>query len=361
MFKNPFNWWKRRVVPCNTPVFASESPSNSSLRASHEYVNINFDSSIRDRDRTALVDDLSSLEKLSFLPLPNGKSVNSYSKFDLNNFSLNFNNMLNDIGKLPIEYFDVILYDFCRETLNKDLDKNCIKLIKKLHHIYRLQSSAMDLKEAEAVLLNENLQVITEKNPNAINDYNLVKEALKILSSIAIKWGFIRIEDYLYRLVGNGANVCMLDLKEINSEIFSAESIWLAINLPKEPLCNLADDQLMQNSQTLISQLPELIGALVALNKDCDFSTTPSIAGLVASKNSEVEVLTGISPDYNANIVDYAQLKLKHGVFKCFNKNKFRDAVNNLYKKLKEFESVFRHFEYGLISNLVTITQNNET
>lgn len=234
------------------------------------------------------------------------------------------------------------------------------KCIENIHHIFRLKSIEDTLSYSQRNSLNVNLDVILNNNPRAYNEYELFGETLKFVSALAVKWGIINIDNYAYRLTGRGLNVKLLDLHELNKDIFTMETLWLSLMIHREPLCKIVDDQIIQFSYILNDLSCRLINQFLSLNQNSEFNEVESIAALVASKKPEVSKFTGIEPNFDVEIVEYQSLKLNRGIFSMCSSKKELKFINTIKGMLVDFEDVYRQFERSLMTNLLMAFQGNQ-
>ncbi|CAG9330925.1 unnamed protein product [Blepharisma stoltei] len=297
-----------------------------------------------------------------FARLEDVKAFNIRPRFDSAAITEAIETKIQEIKNTPLDYYEIVLYELCKK-FNLELSSSCLssKSISKIHHVYRLKSMEDELSISQRNSLNANLEAILDSHPRTYNEYILFAETLKFISAMAIKWGIVSIDNYAYRVTGRGLNVKLLDLKEINNDIFTMETLWLALMVYREPLSKIADDQVNQYAMLLNDTICKLVNEFLSLNRNCDFEAVKSIAGLVASKNPEVTKYTGVEPDYNSTLVEYQRLKLKRGVWSlCLSKNDV-NLIKSIKELLTDFEIVYRQFERSLMTNLLMAFHGNNS
>ncbi|CAG9318394.1 unnamed protein product [Blepharisma stoltei] len=287
------------------------------------------------------------------------KNINIHPRFDSSLFEIY--QKIETIKDAPIEYYESILYDLCRrfnvELFSNQLTTKCVEIF---HHIYRLKSEECDLSTVELNQLNHHFEDVLNAHPKALQEYELFKDTLNLISALGIKWGVVNLNNFSYRLTGRSLNIKLLDLQELNSNVFTCEAIWIATMVKQEPFLRIADDQIVQLSLLLIQITTKLINSLLSLNQNIDFNNVASIAGLVTSKNPKAVKFTGIEPDFQADVVPYQRLKLKRGILSFCNKDQDLKAAREIKSLIEDFESVYRQFEQTLMINILIMSKNTK-
>lgn len=67
--------------------------------------------------------------------------------------------------------------------------------------------------------------------PNAMAEYNLWIEALKLISAICIKYKVASLGSFSYRQDNLEKNCKLIDFEEINRDVFTLETLWLSTSV----------------------------------------------------------------------------------------------------------------------------------
>jgi len=128
--------------------------------------------------------------------------------------------------------------------------------------------------------------------------------------------------------------------------------------IKQDPFVKIADDQIAQYAYLLLQVVTKLVNSILSLNQHCNLNNTPTIAGLVASKNPKVTKFSGIEPNYDAEVVAYQRLKLKRGLLSFCVKDRDLKTIKEIKGLLEDFENVYRQFEQSLMVNILGMSKH---
>lgn len=243
---------------------------------------------------------------------------------------------------------------FNLELFSKKISLRPVELF---HHIYRLKEQEEKLSQFEIQTLNSNLDETISALPKIFKEYELLKDTLSLISSLAVKWNAVNVNNYAFRMSGRTMNIKVLDLKELNSDLFTVETIWLATMIKEEPFSKIIDDQVAQYGYLLCQITPKLINSILSLNQHCNMTETTSIAGLVAAKKPKVARFSGVDPDYESEVVAYQRMKLKRGFLSFCIRDRDLKNVKEIKNMIEDFENVYRNFEESLMICILSMSK----
>lgn len=124
--------------------------------------------------------------------------------------------------------------------------------------------------------------------------------------------------------------------------------------MSKAPLSYIASDTALQFGYLMKKEFEKLVYLLVKSNAHCPFGEVSSIRGIVAAKCLKGRRTNKILPNESGLNVKYQELRLKRGIFRCFDRNSARKTAQAIRQAIKDFDAVYRAFEKSLIASLIS-------
>ncbi|CAG9314576.1 unnamed protein product [Blepharisma stoltei] len=279
-------------------------------------------------------------------------------RFDSATLNSALGRKIQEIKVTPIEVYEIELYDICRRFYKQEsrhkISNKCILYV---HHIYRLKSQEIELNEDDSRVTNQSLENLMSCHPRYWGDYSFYKETLALVSILAVKWKIVTLDNYNYRLKGRGLNIKLLDLNEMNSDMFTMETLWWANNIKTHPWVHAVGDELLQVAELLIKISPRILNELISCNQNCDFEAFPSISPFLAVKKPAIVKYTKVKPDFNINVMTYQRLKIKNRIFSLCLKDDESLKLKSIYGMIADFEMAYRKFEQDLMVFIIKTYQ----
>jgi hypothetical protein len=207
----------------------------------------------------------------------------------------------------------------------------------------------------EVGILNMNIERVLECDSRSLMEYKLYVEVTALASALSIRWGVAQFENYRYRYSSRVSNVKMLSLQNLNEDVYTVEGLWLSVAIKYSPLKESVDDNVLQYAQLLRTTMDDVVRALLHLNVEADFVTTPSIEGYLAAKYPGVTAHKNWEPDFLAVPGSYHDLSQPEGfIANCFKSD--HQKINQQLKRLfEDLDMCYRSFERALISCLLVV------
>jgi hypothetical protein len=265
-----------------------------------------------------------------------------------------FDSMVAEVKLKLLEEYEVMLYDLCRDysvNLNcKDLD---MQSIASLHHLVQLNRSKNVLSYQQASTLEARIEDVLLGNTSALAEYELVKSAMELMSSLVIKWGLVQMDLYNYRVIGRCLNVRLLDLAAMNKQLMTLDTVWFIFTINDPPLSALIDEATRQYARVLYRQLLSVLNYLLAANSIADFDSNPTIEKAVAANSKIYARKLEVEFEPEDKLVPYQKLTKPSGMMLFCKKKPDELMMINLKQQIADFELAFRTFEKSLISRLL--------
>jgi hypothetical protein len=74
--------------------------------------------------------------------------------------------------------------------------------------------------------LNNELSEYLGERPTIFDEYRLTENIVELIDALMIKWRLAEPDTYLYRTSGRTLNVKMLNLRTLNRQFITMETLW---------------------------------------------------------------------------------------------------------------------------------------
>jgi hypothetical protein len=252
----------------------------------------------------------------------------------------------------PIQVSEVALYRITKDYRSHfEGAELTIGHLASIHHIYKLQQMEPELAPDEISTFNLNLHQVLSRDPNIQLEHKLYFDIAALVSSLSVKWGIVKFKRFSYRYASRVADVKLLDMSKLNEDVYTVETLWLAVMLSYSPLNHIVDRNVIQYGEVLRRAMDDVIGAIVQLNSEADFERTPSLEPLYAAKYPKIAELHNWEADPTADEpTKYHTLSQAEGVIaKCFC-GRHQKVNNQLKSIIAIFDKSYRTFERELIA-----------
>ena len=264
-----------------------------------------------------------------------------------------FGKTLRLLAQTPIEYFEAQLYDLTKlhqvQLLGRPVSLDAID---RIHHIVKLKEVEENLSPDRQYALNCNLERVINDYPAALEEYKLVAKLLNVLSGLVVKWDILLPDNYQYRIRGRTMVIRILDLEEISKSVFSIDTLWLATMIHVRPFSRMLEESVRQYAVVLIDEFAKLLNHMLSLNP-IDLKQPNNVGGYLAARVPALRLLMHMQPDYVVEQVRYQKLSLPTGIFRRCAKERNSEGVEQLRKKLVDFEMLYRAFEIEVVRSLL--------
>jgi hypothetical protein len=298
------------------------------------------------------------------VPFRANVSKETSSKFDINprfcsdDLQHQLSDRFNYAMQEPTELLDAALYRITK-VFNIDLQGGelPITLLDSIHHIFQLKRCEDQLTCEEVNSLNRNIEKVLERNARSLMEYKLYVEVTALVSALSIRWGVAQFENYRYRYSPRVSDVKMLSLQNLNEDVYTVEGLWLSVAIKYSPLKENVDDNVLQYAYLVRCTMDDVVRALVHMNAEADFVTTPSLEGYFAAKYPGVTAHKNWEPDFRAVPGSYHDLSQPEGfIASCF-KTEHQKINQQLKRLFEDLDMCYRSFERALISCLLVVDE----
>lgn len=210
------------------------------------------------------------------------------------------------------------------------------------------------LSQSDSELMNQELELRINENPLVWKEYSVSKQALQLISQLAIKYRVFSPNCFNYRSLDRILNVKLLDLSEMNSDFYTLETVWFAIVAHSQPFCELLSQEVQQYADVLGSAYVKVLNFFLQLNVQCSFNEVTDIGGLVAAQYPFMVSRKGLLADCTVSSVPYQRLQLSSPLLKCMCKSSANKSVLKLNRLIRDFDMAYRLFEKTFIMCIIS-------
>ena len=214
-------------------------------------------------------------------------------------------------------------YNAEREENNqKPID---ISYLEHSHYLFSFRDADLTQEERKRYEARKE-QLLPEDAPSE-NIYMFIKELLKVLSQLMVKWNIFDINHYGYRHKGRSLTVKLLDMVEINSQCLIADIFWFTFAIKHKPFVNEFPKILENYGNVLQFQINKIFNNLTAF------------AAIIGNCYIDQRSL-------NFELIPRWK--------RCFGRKNLKEE-ESFYKNLKGVELAYRYFEKNLIQEFLKI------
>lgn len=281
--------------------------------------------------------------------------THSSVRFSRENLIASLKTFISSTQQLPIEKFEIDLFEVTRSFHEKLLGKEIdIKCVERIHHVLKLTNFGFSLDGPYEKQVFEKIETIIRNHPMVTLQYHVFKKVLDIWDGLLVKWGIVAFKNYDYRYSGRALNVKLLDLNEINASFFCLDVFWMSSKIASPPLRLICSPLLIELSTLLHEQLKTCFEVFLMLNPKQIDPTYNIESTLAFASKAYSTYYTEALPQENLSAFKHAELKVVKGLAKCFKSSNPR--IDYAYKTLHELEMSYRAFEKALIASILKST-----
>ena len=200
-----------------------------------------------------------------------------------------------------------------------------ISYLEHSHYLFSFRNSDLTQQEMQRYEIRKE-QLPPDEIPSE-NIYMFIKELLKVLSQLMVKWNIFDINHYGYRHKGRSLTVKLLDMVEINSQCLIADIFWFTFAIKHKPFVNEFPKILENYGNVLQFQINKIFNNLTAF------------AAIIGNCYIDQRSL-------NFELIPRWK--------RCFGRKNLKEE-ESFYKNLKGVELAYRYFEKNLIQEFLKI------
>ena len=283
---------------------------------------------------------------------PDYQRVSLRPRYQAEELELSLRTRVAQLRTQPIEFLESQLYRLTHVYMVQlGGQRFTLEAVRELHPIIQLKREEGRLSHWDLEDVNLNLELILNDRPSVFVEYKLVAGLLSLSSALLVQWRLWSPLHFAYRNSPSVGNVPLVDMKSLNADLLTMDTLWLSQSTQQPPLQRILNDGVKQLAVVLQAEALRTFSFMLRLN-GVDFRKQPSIDGYLAAKIPVFRSQLHVEPDYTAIQPVYQQLHLPGC---CLYHSKGEKQALRLRSLLQDLDYAYRSFERALLGSLLAL------